>query len=460
MLATFTLGLLSSVQAQKQETFDIFTLNAPSGWKRETSDGVLRYSRNQGGLYCLFDVYRALNGTNNLEKDFQAEWQSIVVKRFNPSSPPELEKGAPQNGWQNQLGGAAFPYQGGNSLAILSTFSGGGRIASILMLTNDEKCLPEFEKFLAGLTLKKPAASVPAPPSPAAANTKPAANPQTAAQPIKSTFAFNTTNFDDGWVSVEQKDWVLSKKGNITVRLHYPSDALKGIYDSDKLLSAAWNTLVAPRYRDLEGYKQDFDTMNYFRPYLAAGTATSLESGQRVYVSLFRQDDSGWIEIVTPDRATFAQQFGVDIDTVDTVGTDGWGKLKGLRGLNRFAVAGSDLRGEWSSNASGMTQWVNAVTGLSAGATGFSSNVTFVFGPNGTYQWSLVMASGVIGAQTFQSAKSSGKLTMKGNWQINFSDIEKKPKLYNAYFEAGRGVRILWLQDSGYGSYSAFVRVK
>lgn len=455
LIAALTLSSLTLAAAQKQESFDVFTFTAPAGWKREgVGDGVLRYSRNQGGRYCLFDLYRAAGGTGKLDTDFQAEWQSLVVKRFAPTEAPELEKGTPLSGWQNQLGGAPFDYQGGTSLAVLSTFSQSGKAASILMLGNDERCLTDFDRFLSKLTLKKPTAITPTPPKPA--------TPTTGAQPIKTAFAFNTTNFDDGWVSAEQKDWVLARKGNVTVRLHYPNDLTSKYYpDSDEHITVAWNTLIAPRYSNLQGFKKDFDTMTYLRPHLAGGYATSKETGQQVYVSLFEQDKSGWIEIVTPDQQTFTQTFGVNVDTVDQVETSVWDKLRNLRGLNRFAVAASDLKGTWSSNAGGMTQWVNAFTGLSAGATGFSSNQTFEFGPNGTYKWSIAMASGVIGAQTFQSAKSNGKLTMKGNWQINFSDIEKKPRLYNAYFEAGKnGSRILWLQDTGYGGYSAFGRVK
>lgn len=442
-------ALLCSAQAQKTESFDVFTFAAPTGWQRDaTSSNVLKFSRVKGGQYCLFGLYRAIRGTGKAQSDFGADWQSLVVGPLKPEGNPENQAGDAKNGWQNWVGGANFQHEGSTSLALLSTYSGGGQAASILMLTNDPTCVNDLERFLAAMTLKKPSASaVSAPTAPAASA-------------VKSRYAFSTTNFDDGWVSVEQKDWMLSKKGTVTVRLHYPNAALKEIFDSDKLLTEAWNTLVAPHYRDLQGYKQDFDTMNYFRPYLAAGTATSTETGQRVYVSLFRQEDSGWIEVVTPDKATFVNQFGVDIDHMDALENAAWSKLKGLRGLNRFAVAASDLQGEWSSNASGMTQWVNSVTGLSAGATGFSSNETFEFGPNGTYHWSIVLASGVIGAQKFQSAKSDGKLSMKGHWQISFSNIENKPRLFNAYFEVGRGVRILWLMPSDSSGANAFVRVK
>ena len=52
---------------------------------------------------------------------------------------------------------------------------------------------------------------------------------QAAVQNISTTiakqdgFAFTTTNFDDGWTSVVQEDWVQVTKGNIKVLIHYPN---------------------------------------------------------------------------------------------------------------------------------------------------------------------------------------------------------------------------------------------
>ncbi|GGL04996.1 hypothetical protein [Deinococcus radiotolerans] len=448
---------LSTLSAAHAATFDVYTFTPPSGWTQTTAKGVTRVSRNAGGQYCLFDLYPATKGSGNVKQDFRSEWNTLVVKPFGPDDAPEEESGDPVGGWQSHLGGASFAYEGGTSLAVLATFSAAGQAASVLMLGNDEKCLEQFDAFLTTLRLKAPAAQTTAAPTPP----KPAPAPATGAlntAPLKSSFKFDTTTFDDGWVAVVQKDWVLARRGTTTVRLHYPSGPSYNP-DSDAELRAAWNTLVAPRYRDLQGYAQNFDTLNFERPYLASGTATSLETGARVYVALFRQAESGWIEIVTPDRDTFLKDFKLDPAQFYGVDDALLRPLRNLRGLNRFAVAASDLTGTWSSNAGGYTQWVNAFTGLSAGATGFSSNETFEFTGNGTYRWSLAMASGVVGAQTFSGAKSSGKHAMKGNWQISFSDIEGKPRVYNAYFEAGRGgQRILWMQSVG--SYSAYVKVK
>lgn len=46
------------------------------------------------------------------------------------------------------------------------------------------------------------------------------------------------------------------------------------------------------------------------------------------------------------------------------------------------------------------------------------------------------------------------------NWQIWFSEIERSPKTYNAYFSCIKGGRILWLQDTGYGNYTAYRKIE
>jgi hypothetical protein len=56
-----------------------------------------------------------------------------------------------------------------------------------------------------------------------------------------------------------------------------------------------------------------------------------------------------------------------------------------------------------------------------------------------------------VGNLKFDGAKSSGKFSMVDNWQIRFSDIEGKPKTYNAYFSCLKGSRLLWLDNTPYG---------
>ena len=125
--------------------------------------------------------------------------------------------------------------------------------------------------------------------------------------------------------------------------------------------------------------------------------------------------------------------------------------MEKMANYNKFAIAASDLNGKWKSNFSGMTQYVNAYTGASAGADTHASNENFEFTTGNTYKWDLGVASGFVGNIKFQSVKSNGNFSVPNNWQVSFSDIEGKPRTYNASFSCIKGARILWLGDTGFG---------
>jgi hypothetical protein len=275
-----------------------------------------------------------------------------------------------------------------------------------------------------------------------------------------SGFAFTTINFDDGWVSTVREDWVEVTKSNVKVLIHYPNATTsKYISNPDEERQIAWNTLVAPRYSNLQNYFVAKNSVSYFQSSFISGTLTDKQTGQTVYVALFKRDHGAWLEFIAPDINAFGQVIGFDISKLnDYVSSSDWDPLLKLEYYNRFAVAASDLTGTWTNNFGGFTQYVNAYTGADAGMNTHSSTQTFEFLSNGTYNWSIGVASGFVGSIKFSSAKSSGKFTNPNNWQIHFSDLEGKPKLYNAYFSCVKGARILWLQDTSYGGYSSYGR--
>ena len=123
---------------------------------------------------------------------------------------------------------------------------------------------------------------------------------------------------------------------------------------------------------------------------------------------------------------------------------------------NKFAVAASDLSGTWTNNFTGMTQYVNAYTGASAGANTHASNEKFIFGAGNTYKWDIGVASGFVGNIKFQSAKSNGRFNLPNSWQVHFSEMEGKPKTFDAYFSCVKGSRLLWLSDVSYPGYNAY----
>jgi len=272
-------------------------------------------------------------------------------------------------------------------------------------------------------------------------------------------FAFTTTTFDDGWVSTMQEDWVQVTKGNIKALIHYPNKNADA-YNSQLMdgLKNAWNILVAPKYSSASNF--EFKPINSWQSIeFAEADAVEKTSGKAVHVVLFKMNYSNgsgkYLEFITPDKKSYEQEFGPYHET-----SYGWEKVESMANYNKFAVAVSDLTGKWSNNFFGALQYVNAYSGANAGMDTHSSTQNFEFGPQNNYKWDLSVASGMVGNIKFQNVKSSGKFTMPNNWQINFSDLEGKPKTYNVYFSCIKGARILWLQDTGYGDYSSYGKIE
>jgi hypothetical protein len=287
---------------------------------------------------------------------------------------------------------------------------------------------------------------------------KPSTQVNTVSTPVSSSFAFSTTNFDDGWTATEQADWVEVTKGNIKVLLHYPKDGTVFPADPEPLTNAAWNILVAPRYSSLRNYKTAYIT-TYNRPYLGMGYATEKSSGNEMFVLLFRQG-GGWIEFVTPDKNTFIEQYKFDPETIrwDSE-SELMNPLASMVSYNRFAIAASDFSGKWTSDFTGIQQLYNIYTGAYGGMHMNQSNEEFVFGSNNSYNWKLLVVSGMVGSSQFNQVKSSGTFSVPNNWQLQCSKIENGPKLYNAFWSCIKGARILNLIDAKYpgsGMYTQY----
>jgi hypothetical protein len=280
--------------------------------------------------------------------------------------------------------------------------------------------------------------------------------------PVQQTdgkaFAFSTTNFDDGWTSTVQEDWVEVKKENIKVLLHYPKEGTIFPADPEPLTNGAWNILVAPRYKNLNNYKTTYIS-TYNRPILGMGYATEIATEKNVFIVFFRQYQT-WIEFIVPDKNTFIQHFKFDPETIQWDSeSDLMIPLADMERYNKFGIAASDLRGRWTSDFTGIQQMYNVYTGQYAGMNMNQSNEEFVFNEDNTYSWKLLVVNGMVGNVKYNEVKSSGKLEVPNNWQVKFSMIETRARTYNAYWSCIKGARILNLLDAdspGSGIYEKF----
>jgi len=276
-------------------------------------------------------------------------------------------------------------------------------------------------------------------------------------------FAFTTPNFDDGWTSTVQEDWVEVIKGNTKVLLHYPKEGTIFSADPEPLTQAAWNILVAPRYSNLNNFGTSTIT-SYQRPYFGFGYATVNSTGKEMYIVIFHQGQTGWLEVITKDKNSFIQQYKFDPESTrwDSE-TDLLNPLIAMFSYNKFAVAASDFTGKWTSDFSGIQQLYNVYTGNYAGMNVSQSNEEFDFKDGNNYNWKFLAVNGMVGTMKYNKVNSSGKLTIPNNWQVKFSKIENKAKTYHVFWSCIKGARILNLLDAdfpGSGIYTQYGKAK
>jgi len=435
---------------QSNESFDILKFSSPKGWQKEAGkDSIQLGIEDANGNLCLLTIFKSVPATENSKENFLLAWESLVKSLVTVKAAPQMQPPASENGWISESGFAQYESDGKKGVVLLVTASGGGKMINLVGLMNTDAYQQEIATFLDSIVLPKvePAKTTP---------TGQIAQPQ----PVrKSNFKFNTSNFDDGWTSTEQEDWVEAVKGQIKVLIHYPKQGTIFPADPEPLTNAAWNILVAPRYSNLKNYRTASIT-TYNRPYLGMGYATEKASGRQVFVLLFRQGNTGWLEFVAPDKNSFIQQYKFDPETIrwDSE-SDLLNPLIQMVNYNKFAVAESDFNGTWTSDFTGVQQLYSVYTGNYAGMNINQSNEEFVFGAGSSYSWKLLVVSGMVGSTNYAKVNSAGRFSVPNNWQIQFSKIETGPRTYNAHWSCIKGARLLHLLDAknpGSGIYTVY----
>ena len=300
--------LVSLDVSAQQQTYDLITFTPPKGWNQSNQQNVRVYSitDNVKRTWAQIGIVKSTVSKGSIDADFESEWKELVVKpygKYGVTDQPLMIDSQTFKGWQLRTGLGKFVFNKDTSFVLLNTISDGQRCASVTMMSNTTEYGTTLDAFVASINVPKP--------NETAVNDK---KISPAVTPSNTNFKFNTTNFDDGWTSIVQEDWVEVKKGNIKVLIHYPKEGTVFPADPDVLTNAAWNILVAPRYSNLKNYRTTYIS-TYNRPILGMGYLTENSTGNQVFVLLFRQGD-GWIEFITPDKNTFIQEYKFDPETI------------------------------------------------------------------------------------------------------------------------------------------------
>jgi hypothetical protein len=442
IFALFLTYILILTVAGQQQTFDLVTYTPPKGWKKEEKENIITYTTidQVKKTWCVIGVVKSTISKGNIDADLESEWNELAVKQYNAESmeATETQEG---EGWKVKSASGKFMTNDQPTAVLLTTFSGYDRCLSILATTNSQIYLDSIVGFVGTIDLKIPTTSSTA--SDNSNNEQPVTS-----MPVSSKgFQYTTSNFDDGWTAVEEADWVRVTKDDITVLIHYAKEGTIIAADPEPHTNNAWNILVAPRYSNLKNYKVVSPSLDHQRGYLGAGDLTDNKSGRQVYVALFRKGNSGWLEVIAPDKNSFVTAFGADVNNIgwDT-GSEIWNPLLKMFNYNKFAVASSDLTGKWASWSGSNVQYVNAYTGLDAGMGHAQSGNEIVFNANGTYNREYKGVSGSPGmGNTYYGEKNNGNAIVN-NWEVQLTNSFKgETHVFAAQFEAVKGGRILHL---------------
>jgi hypothetical protein len=158
ILLSATLSL-SALVVQSQITYDVFTYTEPVGYKKETGKDYISYTKTDAktSTYCIISVYKQNPSTGDIKKDFENDWQDIVVKSLRIRDTPKADNSDDINVWKTYSGAANFEFNSGTSMALLTTAKKDNANVAILIVTNAQTFFTtDVDAFFGKLKLGNP----------------------------------------------------------------------------------------------------------------------------------------------------------------------------------------------------------------------------------------------------------------------------------------------------------------
>jgi hypothetical protein len=161
----FCLGAARPIFCQS-EKFDIIEYTPPKNWTRTEKPGAIVYSdvNKAANAFCVLTIYQAATSSNSATTDFGNDWKTFVAKPFKAEENPQTDSQA-ADGWTVISASAPIESDGIKSLAIMTTFSGYGVMASILAVSNSEIYIKPIGAFLESIKLDKSSVKLKPPPT-------------------------------------------------------------------------------------------------------------------------------------------------------------------------------------------------------------------------------------------------------------------------------------------------------
>lgn len=156
------LVFLTAISIQKAiaqlDSFDIIKYKAPDGWTKNESNGVLTWSiaNQQTGGFCIIAVYAASQSSGDAAKDFENEWNRVIASNFTTNGLPQTQT-KEAGGWKILTGAQQVQKDTFSLFAVLTVYSGHGKLLSVVTNLNDKTYAPTVDAFLASIRENKSA---------------------------------------------------------------------------------------------------------------------------------------------------------------------------------------------------------------------------------------------------------------------------------------------------------------
>jgi hypothetical protein len=446
-------GNKSVSRQQRKDSFDLVNFSVPNDWKKETGNGYVSYMfvEKASGLFGKFIIYKSIPGASDINKDFEKEWNDLVAKPYKATQRPEIIEENQQNGWVTKAGVSLFLFNNKETAVTLISGVHDSNKLSMVLLANTDQYKEDFKLFRQSIQFKKPPlVQAKTDISPASGNAQPS---------INNGYTFTTSNFDDGWVSTINNDYVLVEKSNYSVYLNYSVPYNASQFSGTGLRDAEfyWDNYVTKLFSVNSKQFNDGGSMALKPPYME-GYGTDKRTGRSCFIGMYLSIVPNSVSVVigtAPDETSFRQLFP---KANDPFGSD----LAGMSRYNKFAIAANDLAGKWQNGNTETAQWYYvSPAGYEgyAGMTLAATSATFIFDRNGTYASIHNGATGAVGNMNTFQQEFKGNYTAT-NWMITATNrYGGKTDKFDASFMAIRGGRILRL-DNGEGQVYSLVKVQ
>lgn len=145
-----------NVFAQKQ-TFDVLSYSIPAKWQKVQNEGgvQLSVSDKKTGGYAIAIITKVTGSVATANENFNTDWTRLVKATVQVDADPTMLAPTKENGWDIVSGNANYTDGGKKGNATLITATGGGKMVSVILMTNTQQYQNELLSFVNSLELTR-----------------------------------------------------------------------------------------------------------------------------------------------------------------------------------------------------------------------------------------------------------------------------------------------------------------